>query len=132
MMAPDRPTEAQPRADVAAGFGGPPPQRPSMQLLNWKPLIRNSLRGFADVELPSGLRIREIPVLSSHGKSWATLPSKPQIDKDGRHRKGPDGKPAYTAILEWRTTDLKDGFSAKVVELVRAAHPDAFADKGAL
>jgi hypothetical protein len=96
-----------------------------MRLISWKPLVKNSLRGFATVELPIGLRISDIPVLISHGKTWATLPSKPQIDKDGQHRRDPNGKPAYSPILEWRDRDLQDRFSGAVVDLIRAEHPDA-------
>ena len=33
-----------------------------MQLIEWRPLIKNSLRGFASVALPCGLKIRDIPV----------------------------------------------------------------------
>jgi DNA-binding cell septation regulator SpoVG len=104
--------------------------RPGMRLLRWKPLVKNSLRGFADIELPNGLVIHEIPVLTSHGKCWAALPSKPQL-ADGRHRTGPDGKPAYTPILEWRSRELSDAFSAKLVKLVREQHPDALDAEGA-
>jgi hypothetical protein len=70
-------------------------------------------------------------VHSDQGKSWATLPSRPQIDKDGRQRIGLNGKPAYTPILEWRTSELKNGFSAKVVQLVLEKHPDALEGGGA-
>jgi hypothetical protein len=30
-----------------------------MRLVSWKPLARNSLRGFVSIELPSGLRIAD-------------------------------------------------------------------------
>lgn len=82
MSAPSRPTEAQLRTAETATWGSKPP-RPRMRLLVWKPLVKASLRGFADVELPSGLRIREVPVLHSNRKSWATLPSKPVLDREG-------------------------------------------------
>jgi hypothetical protein len=100
------------------------PRQPKMRLVDFKPIVKGSLRGFATVELPIGLKIHDILVLTSHGKIWASLPSKPQIDKNGQHRKDINGKAAYTAILEWRDRDLSDRFSQAVVELVRAAHPD--------
>jgi len=126
MSAPSRPSAARWRRSEAVGFGGKPPlQRPSMQLLAGKSPVKNSLRVFADVELPNGLRICEIPVLSSAGKDWAALPSKPQIDKDDRQKIGVSGKPAYSPILEWRSRELADGFSAKIVALVLERYPDA-------
>jgi hypothetical protein len=44
------------------------PEAKGMRLLKWRPLVKNSLRGFVDIELPNGLQIREIPVCESHGK----------------------------------------------------------------
>jgi hypothetical protein len=98
-----------------------------MRLVSWKPMVKNSLRGFATVQLPIGLTIKDVPVLASSGKFWAALPSKPVLDAEGWHVK-PDGKPQYAAILEWRDRALADRFSATVVELVRQAHPDDLAD----
>jgi hypothetical protein len=55
------------------------PDRPRLRLISFKPLTKGALRGFAHVELPSGLRITDCPVLISNGKTWATLPSKPVL-----------------------------------------------------
>jgi hypothetical protein len=95
-----------------------------MRLLSWKAVRKGDLVGFATVMLPIGLKVVDCPVLVSHGKVWAALPSKPQVDKDGRQRIGADGKPAYAVILEWRSRELADGFSAAVVALVRAEHAE--------
>jgi hypothetical protein len=99
------------------------PGAPRLRLITFKAVHKNSLRGFASVELPSGLRITDCPVLISHGKAWASLPSKPVLDRDGKQVET-DGKRQYAPILEWRDRDLADRFSAAVVNLVRAAHPD--------
>jgi len=95
-----------------------------MRLLSFKPLVKGSHRGFGHVELPSGLRIADVPVLMSHGKAWATLPSKPVLGADGKHVVAA-GKKQYAPVLEWRDRQLTDGFSAAVVELVSASYPDA-------
>src|ERR1700704_3627436 len=95
-----------------------------MRLLSLKPLLKGSLRGFANVELPIGLRITDCPVLTSNGKAWATLPSKPVLDRDGKHVEV-NGKRQYAPILEWRDRDLSDRFSELIVGLVRQRHPDA-------
>jgi hypothetical protein len=52
------------------------------------------------------------------------------LDRDGKHVK-PDGKPQYSAILEWKSRDLADRFSEAVVELVRQTHPGDLDDGGA-
>jgi len=54
---------------------------------------------------------------------WAVLPTKPEVDKDGRQRRGVDGKPAFAPVMAWCSRRLEDAFSRRVVELVRAAHP---------
>jgi hypothetical protein len=92
------------------------------RLISWRPLQKGSLRGFCNIELPSGLVLRDISVHISHGKAWAGLPAKPVIDSGGRHHIV-DGKKQYAPIAEWKSKALRDGFSDRVVSLVRDAHP---------
>jgi hypothetical protein len=98
------------------------PSRARMVLTDWRPFNKNTLRGFAAVELPNGLTITDISVHLSHGKSWASLPSRPQLNADGTARRGDDGKIVYSSILKWRDRDLADRFSAAVVQAVEAEH----------
>jgi hypothetical protein len=107
-----------------------PMNKPGMRLLRWRPLIKNSLRGFAGVELPNGLTVREIPILTSHGKCWASLPVKPVLDANGKHVET-NGKKQYAAMLEWRSRELSDAFSTKLVGLVRGQHPAALDGRAA-
>jgi hypothetical protein len=37
---------------------------------------------------------------------------------------GGDGKPLYRELLSWRTRKLREAFSQRVVDLVRAAYPE--------
>jgi hypothetical protein len=130
-MIPRAAVEAELRRSERATWG-PRPEirqaRPKIRLISWKPLVKNSLRGFATIELPIGLKVVDCPVLVSSGKAWASLPTKPVLDRDGKHLK-PDGKPQYSAILEWKSRDLADRFSETVVELVLVEYPDAL-DRG--
>jgi hypothetical protein len=96
-----------------------------MRLVGWRPLTKGSLRGFASIELPIGLKIFDVPVLVGKNGPWASLPSKPQIDREGRQKTGADGKAAFSPVLEWRDRDLANRFSEAVVALVLAQHPDA-------
>jgi hypothetical protein len=68
--------------------------------------------------------------LVSNGKSWVNLPAKPVLDRDGHHKTGPDGKPAYTAIVQWRSRDLSDRFSEAVIKAIRRMHPGALDGAG--
>jgi len=118
-----RPPESELRRAEAATWGERP--RPQMRLIRWRPVVKNSLRGFADLELPNGLRLLDCPALMSSGRAWATLPGKPQIDADGRQNRDAAGKPSYIPVAEWRSKELREGWSDRVAELVRQEHPEA-------
>jgi hypothetical protein len=91
---------------------------------------RNSLLGFATIELPSGLTIADATVHVSRGRAWVGLPSRPMIDSSGIALPGDGGKIRYAPILSWRDRDLADRWSDAVVALVRAGHPGDFGDDG--
>ena len=94
-----------------------------MRLASFKPLVKGALRGFANVELPNGLKIDECPVCVSNGKAWASLPSKPVL-RDGRQIER-DGKKQFAAILAWPDRETADRWSNALVALIRAQHPEA-------
>jgi hypothetical protein len=95
-----------------------------LRLLDWKPLRQGQLRGFATIELPIGLVVRDCPVLHGRDGVWAALPAKPEIDREGRCRSGPGGARLYVPVVEWRSRKLREAFSVRVVSLVKAAYPD--------
>jgi hypothetical protein len=127
-----RPAQLALDAATRAAWGEPPAtQRPrTIALVAWRPLVKGALRGFATVELPIGLKLIDCPVLVSNGKACASLPSKPVLDRDGRHKLGPDGKPAYAAILEWRSRELSDRFSQVVITAIGQMYPGALDEAG--
>lgn len=94
----------------------------SMQLREFRSVVKNTLRGFATVELPSGLVIYDIPVHTKGGKSWASMPSAPQIENGAVRVK--DGKAQYKRILEWRDRDLQDRFSTALCDLITTHNPN--------
>jgi len=98
---------------------------PKMQvsLLDWKPMQRNSLRGFASVRLGRSLVIKDVTVHCSHGRRWAGLPGKPLLQSDGTAKLGSNGKPTYVPVMEWNTKDAADRFSEAVIEAVEREHP---------
>jgi hypothetical protein len=97
---------------------------PRMTLETFKALRKGALVGFATVRLPNGLLIGDCPICTSHGKTWASLPSKPILDRDGRHVEE-GGKKKYAPILQWKDRETADRWSVAVVELVREQHPTA-------
>jgi hypothetical protein len=99
---------------------------PTLRLLDFKPVRKKSLRGFASVKLPNGLVINDIVVGEANGRQWALLPSKPLLDRDGNLVRDTGGKIRYSSVVEWDLAELRQEFSRRVVSLVHAQYPAAF------
>lgn len=86
-----------------------------MRILEFKTFEKNSLRGFCDVEMPSGMIIHGITIFEKDGTRWASPPSKAAIGKSGTqiHR---DGKPLYNPIVSFTTKELRDKWSDAVIK----------------
>lgn len=95
-----------------------------LKLLAWRLVQRGSLLGFAEVELPIGLQIKGVIVMTGRNGVWAGLPARIELDREGRAKKDANNKPVYAEILAWRSRELTDAFSRRVVELVRNAYPN--------
>lgn len=102
---------------------------PSMPtaLLSWKAMPRNTLRGFADVRIGKSLILRDVTVHASHGRRWASPPSKPMI-QDGRAMMDDRGKIKYSPVIEWADKDARDAFSEGVLEAIEREYPGATAE----
>jgi hypothetical protein len=106
----------------------PSAQPHQMRLLDWREFRRNSLRGFAAVELACGLIIKDLTVHAKGTRSWVGMPGKPQIENGGV--KVVDGKPQYVHMLKWSSRERGDRFSAAVCGLIEAKYPGALRDRG--
>jgi hypothetical protein len=95
--------------------------RPKIRLINFKPINGSVLRGFANIELPNGLHIDDCPIFVGKNGPFATPPSKPVLDHEGRHAEV-GGKKQYAAFLTWRDRGLSDGFSRAVLDAIEAQH----------
>lgn len=94
-----------------------------ISLLEWRPIKRNSLRGFATIRIGKSLKVKDVAVYSSNGKRWASLPSKPMIGKDGAVAKDSDGKARYVQIMEWIDRETSERFSEGVIQAIEREHP---------
>jgi len=85
---------------------------------------RNSLLGFAKVELPSGMIISDVTILTGANGPWASPPSKPQVSRDGTVMKDAGGKVRYAPIIEFKDKATRDRWSRSVIDALRASHPE--------
>jgi hypothetical protein len=96
----------------------------SIECENFKPFAKNTLRGFATINIPDiRLRVRDVAVHRKNGSTWAALPAKPQV-KDGAVVTK-DGKAQYVHILEFTDRSVGDAFSKAVVDAVLKLDPKA-------
>ena len=98
---------------------------------DWRPVSRNTLRGFCRVRLQSGMVLHDVAVHAKNGKFWVSPPSKPRLGRDGLQMTDPaTGKPLWSPIVAFETKQIGDRFSAQVVEALRRAFPTALDEVG--
>ncbi len=91
----------------------------------WKPLHRNSMRGFMTATLPSGMVLHDIVIHVTDGKPWAAPPSKPMIGRDGVAMKDAAGKARYSPIISFTDKTVRERWSSAMIAALVATHPDA-------
>jgi hypothetical protein len=86
----------------------------------WRTLVKNSLQGFVVLTLsPSGLVLRDCALHERDGKRWISLPSRPQLDSEGRHRKDPaTGKALWLPVVEIKGKAERERFQAAALAAV--------------
>jgi len=106
--------------------------RPQVRVVSFKPVQRNTLRGFATVEFGS-LRIIDCSVHEhvTSGRCWVSLPGKPVLDDQGRINATDRGKLAYSPTAEWTNRNASDRFSQLVIAELRRDWPEAFTNGAA-
>jgi hypothetical protein len=89
---------------------------------DWRAVVKNSLQGFCVLELaPSGIVLRDCALHERDGKRWISLPSRPQLDAAGQHRKDPaTGKALWSPVVEIRGKDQRERFQHAALAAVDA------------
>jgi hypothetical protein len=86
---------------------------------NWRRHQSGTLRGFCDLELPNGLVFKGCGVHERDGERWVSMPTRPQIDRDGKVLLTPKTRqPAYATIVDFRDQRARERFQAAVLEAV--------------
>ena len=104
----------------------------SIRIVDWKPLRRGSLRGFAIIDIPEvGMRVFDVTVYQKDdGSRWASLPSRPWV-RGGELALDDQGKPRYSPCMEFNDAKVKRAFSDRVIAALVAHAPAAYSDADA-
>jgi hypothetical protein len=82
---------------------------------------RGALRGFADLDLDSGLTIHDCTLMESNGRRWVGLPGKPQINTDKTVRTDPaTGKTLYVPVISIADKARRELFSNNALAAIDA------------
>lgn len=73
----------------------------------FRPYCSNTVRGFADVELPFGLLLRSVTVHSKDGEVWARPPRVPDLRPDGTLIRRGDGRARYVRVVTFATPEAR-------------------------
>jgi hypothetical protein len=95
-----------------------------MTIVEWRPLVRGTLRGFVSVELEVGLIIESIKVFDPPNSAFIQIPDRPAVE-NGQLKRDQGGNVVYYPAVKWRDRKTGDKFSSAVLRLLRAKHPDA-------
>jgi hypothetical protein len=82
----------------------------SFRTVECHPLVKNALRGFAEVAMPSGMILNDVIILVSAEALWVSPPSK-AIGSDGVAMKDHDGRTRYAPINEFTSKEIRNKFS---------------------
>jgi hypothetical protein len=97
----------------------------AITISGFKPINAGALRGFADVQLPSGMLLHRCSIFAKDGKAWASPPSKQVIGRDGTVQKTAEGKARYEPTVSFIDRATGERWSAAVIEALRTAEPGA-------
>jgi hypothetical protein len=95
------------------------------RLLEWRPLLKNTLRGFAKVQFPSGVIIAEVGIHIAGSRAWASPPSRPWV-KDNAVVLDEAAKPRWQPLIEFATHGVRSSWSSQVLAAVREEYPEVF------
>lgn len=94
---------------------------------NYTPLVKRSLVGKCDVHIRElRMTARGVLILSTNGRQWASLPSPAMLDNDGHALRDGNGEVNYAATFTFDSKEVRDAFSAAVINALLEVCPDAF------
>ena len=112
---------ARPRASTNPVFG--------VGLRGFGPLAKGALALFAVAEPAIGPLVVDCPVFRTDDWSArAALPVNAIVHRDGKQKADVSGKRQFAPIIEWRSPELGNRFSAAVIALIEEACPGTLSE----
>jgi hypothetical protein len=100
----------------------------TVRVTNWRPVpSKSSLKGYATVRIDQmRLNIYEVGCFRKEdGTTFAMLPSKPMVNRDGVAMRGADGRIRWQAMVEIDDPDFRKAFSRRVIHALQEFEPSA-------
>ena len=95
----------------------------SARLLDWRPVQRNTLLGFARVQFGSGLIVSEIAIHVAGSRAWAQPPARAWIE-DNKLILTETGRPRWQPIIDFANHGVRASWSRQVLAALREARPE--------
>lgn len=86
-----------------------------MKLLSWRECRRNTLLGFGDLQMDSGLIVKDVSFHAKDGSQWASPPGRPMLDADRKLLHDTDGKVAYSPVVDFADKAIRRKWSDAAV-----------------
>lgn len=86
-----------------------------------------SLRGFCTkvTLLKIGMCLHDVGIYVDGDRAWAMPSSKVQVDRNGAALREPNGKLKYAPVVSFISREIRDRFSATIIEAWRAQCSDS-------
>jgi hypothetical protein len=99
-----------------------------LRILKFTARGTNSLIGFADVQLASGMILHDVQIRVRAANVWAMPSSKAMLDRDNNTMRDDGNKVTWSNQISLVDKETRTLFSHAVIEAMRLAHPDVLAD----
>ena len=82
-----------------------------MEIIKFREYKKNTLQGFVDIQLTSGIILREFTYHVRNGSEWVNPPARAYKDNDGVEK--------WARIVDFAAKEMYQNFSRQVVKLLK-------------
>ncbi len=86
--------------------------------VDYRAQAQGTRKGFVDIEMPSGMKIRGCTWHESDGKEWVGLPGTPHLDRNKQPILNAAGKIQYTPVVELTTPKAREHWQMAALDAI--------------